>query len=62
MPFDCTSEIIGTVSKWGNVMTGVELIIFGAGPVFGFVISLAAWLCEGRNSSDSHQPYNHDWI
>lgn len=28
-------------------MSGVELIIFGAGPAFGLLISLVAWLHEG---------------
>ena len=43
-------------------MTGVELVIFGAGPAFGLVISLVAWLCEGKYAGDNHQTYNHDWI
>ena len=40
-------------------MSGVELLIFGVGPVFGLVISLVAWLHEGyatAHSNSSTQP------
>ncbi len=43
-------------------MSGFELIIFGAGPAVGFVISCIAWLYEGYASSHGQMPYNHDWI
>ncbi|MEL6228549.1 MAG: hypothetical protein AAFR24_01440 [Cyanobacteria bacterium J06627_3] len=45
-------------------MSGVELIIFGAGPAAGLVISFIAWLYEGcySSSDDSRSQYNHDWI
>ena len=42
-------------------MTGVELIIFGAGPAAGVVISFLAWLYEGYDADNSEQ-YHHDWI
>lgn len=45
-------------------MSGVELIIFGAGPAVGLVISFIAWLFEGYDTVNSENPqiYNHDWI
>lgn len=44
-------------------MSGVELIIFGAGPALGFCISLVAWLHKGYTTLNSeHKQYHHDWI
>lgn len=44
-------------------MSGVELIIFGAGPAVGLFISFIAWLYEGHYSVNSDSPqHNHDWI
>lgn len=44
-------------------MSGVELIIFGAGPAVGLFISFISWLCEGsHNANSDNQHYNHDWI
>ena len=45
-------------------MSGVELIIFGAGPAVGLVISLIAWLYEGHYTANgnSQTQYNHDSI
>ncbi|ESA35366.1 hypothetical protein N836_11710 [Leptolyngbya sp. Heron Island J] len=44
-------------------MSGVELIIFWAGPAVGLAISLAAWLYEGHATAhgNSSQP-NHDSV
>lgn len=60
--FDCTSGIIGTVELRDMAMSGVELIIFGAGPAVGMVISFVAWLYEGYYNVSSDSQYNHDWI
>ena len=45
-------------------MSGFELIIFGAGPVAGLIISFVAWLYEGYHTAIPHnQPqFNRDWI
>lgn len=43
-------------------MSGVELIIFGAGPAIGMVISFIAWLYEGSPSSDGYDQYNQDFL
>ena len=43
-------------------MSGVELVIFWAGPAFGFVISLVAWLYEGYATAHGNSQPNHDSI
>ena len=45
-------------------MTGVELIIFGAGPAVGLVISFIAWLYEGNEESGGNplEQMNHDFL
>ena len=42
-------------------MSGVELVIFGAGPAVGMVISFVAWLYEGYHNVSNDSQYNHDW-
>ena len=41
-------------------MSGVELIIFAAGPAVGMAISFIAWLYEGYHHSDTDSQYNHN--
>ena len=43
-------------------MSGVELIIFWAGPVFGFAISLVAWLHEGHATARGNSQPHHDSV
>ena len=45
-------------------MSGFELIIFGAGPAAGFLISFMAWLYEGyyKANPDTQPQFNSDWI
>ena len=54
--------MIGTSNKWSTAMSGVELIIFGAGPAIGMAISFIAWLYEGIPGSDGSDQYNQDFL